>query len=384
MGEEVRVLAKHDLLLKVVVLLSVLLLAAPAAVQLQRGQESAGGRRQADQITGKQLRGPNRPAKPLFEGKQGKQRTEIHFDPGTRLVTLRLQVQDPNGYFIPNIHRDNFVVYENGVRQQNATVDVEHAPVTLVLLLELGGRFPALNQSVATEVTRDGRELIDVLGPEDKVAIWKYADTVQKLTDFSQDRQKLEFLFTDLGTPAVSETNLYDAVIYTVEQMHSVTGRKAVVLISSGVDTFSKATYQDVLNMVRDSDTPVYVLSLARVLRNLVETEEPTRPVAKIDWSKANRELQEIARASGGRAYSPESAVELSAIYDDLMENLKVRYVITYRSSNDTDLNTPRTVRVELVNPTTGEPLRIADKNGSTIPSNVIFQDTYIPIAASK
>src|ERR1700746_1494680 len=63
-----------------------------------------------------QIQIPNRPAVALFQGEQGKQKAEIRFDPATALVTVKMLVQDPNGYFIPNIRRDNFVVYENGVR----------------------------------------------------------------------------------------------------------------------------------------------------------------------------------------------------------------------------------------------------------------------------
>ena len=87
---------------------------------------------------------PNRASAPLFKGEQGKQRTEIHFDPATGRVTIKLLVQDPNGYFIPNIRRENFVVYEDGVRQTNATVDIEHAAVSLGSLLEYGGHLSGL------------------------------------------------------------------------------------------------------------------------------------------------------------------------------------------------------------------------------------------------
>jgi hypothetical protein len=72
----------------------------------------------------RQVQIPQRPAA-LFTGEQGKQRTEIHFDPNTSEVTMKLVVQDPAGYFIPDLHRDNFAVYENGARQQNATVEID-------------------------------------------------------------------------------------------------------------------------------------------------------------------------------------------------------------------------------------------------------------------
>ena len=112
------------------------LLLAPLATLAQ----SAGKR--ADQKSGGQVQIPSRPTSPLFSSKQGEQKTEIHFDPATGVVTLKLLVQDPNGYFIPNLRRDNFVVYENGFGQQNATVNIEHAPVTLAVLMEFGGRAP--------------------------------------------------------------------------------------------------------------------------------------------------------------------------------------------------------------------------------------------------
>ena len=326
---------------------------------------------------------PNRPATPLFKGPQGKQKTEIHFDPSTKTVTLKLLVQDPNGYFIPNIHRDNFVVYENGVRQNDLTVDIEHAPVTLGVLVEFGGRSQALNKDLAIEISRAGRQLQDVLGPKDKVAVWKYSDKVEKIGEFSQGGQTLDHLLAELGDPQFSETNLYDAVIAIVQQMRTVKGRKAIILISSGVDTFSKAKYEDALNAARTSDTPIYVLGLTRVLHDLIQTNESNGPLAHINWQKSEKQLQEIAMSSGGRLYSPDTMIDVSAIYDDIMENLRVRYVITYRSSSNADPRLPRTVRVELIDPNTGGPLEIVDQSGHTIRADVVLQASYIPDSTS-
>jgi hypothetical protein len=133
-------------ILQITVLLALLLLATPAAVQNLNAGKSGNGR--ASQAPGGgQLHIANRASTPLFKGQQGKQKTEIHFDPATRMVTVKLLVQDANGYFIPNIRRDNFVVYENGVRQQNAAVEIEHAPVKIGLLMEFGGRAQALNRT---------------------------------------------------------------------------------------------------------------------------------------------------------------------------------------------------------------------------------------------
>jgi len=331
-----------------------------------------------------EVRIPNRAATSLFKGEQGKQRTEIHYDPATGMVTIKLLVQDPSGYFIPNIRRNNFVVYENGVRQKIATVDIEHAPVSLGLLMECGGRHPSLNKDLVEEVTRAGRQLLEVVGREDKIAIWKYADAVEQVAGFTPGAETADFLFYKIQAPGVSEANLYDALIAVLEKMKTVAGRRAVILLSTGVDTFSKATYGDVLKAARDADTPVYVISVGPALRRVAELNESRGLIAGIDWRKAERELQEIARVSGGRFYTPPETLDLSVTYDDIIENLKVRYVITYKSSTVADPNSPRAVRVELVNAKNGGPLQIVDANGKTIHAKVIFQDSYIPSAAGK
>jgi len=332
--------------------------------------------------TGGEVRIPNRAAASLFKGTQGKQRAEIHFDAATGMVTMKLLVQDANGYFVPNIRRDNFVVYENGVRQNNATVEIEHAPVSIALLMEHGGRYPGLNKDIFEDVSRAGRQLMDVLGREDKVAVFAYGDTVEQLAGFSQGHETLDSLFDTLKAPGVSETNLYDALINILDRMRPVAGRKAAIVISSGVDTFSKAKYEDVLQAAQASDTPIYVISLGPVVRQAAELHGNASPLARLDWKRIESELQKIARISGGRFYSPATSIDLSATYDDIMENLKVRYVISYKSSTVADLSSPRTVRVELVNPRTGGPLQIMDANGRTIRANVIFQDSYTPSTA--
>jgi Ca-activated chloride channel family protein len=343
------------------------------------GQNSGSPAPGGSERTAGRLRIPNRPAKSKFEGEQGPQKTEINFDPATGIVTLKFVVQDPHGYFIPGIRPENFVVYENGVRQTNTTVEIEHALVSLALLMEFGGRHAAVNRSLADEVSTDAHEFLEIVGRQDKVAIWAYADRVTQLADFSPKDEILDGVMLGLKVPEVSETNLYDAVIFAVDRIRPVTGIKAIVLISSGVDTFSKATYDDALRAARSGTSPIYAISIGMALRNAAILQGGADLVNGIDWKTAEKNLGEIARASGGRLYSPTNPVDLPAMYDDMMENLKVRYVITYKSSNTADPKTPRTVRVELVNPKTGKPLEIVDKDGRPIRPSIIPGQTYVP-----
>ena len=81
----------------------------------------------------------------------------IRFKPITGMVAAEVLVQDPNGYFIPNIRRDNFVAYEDNVRQKNVAVEIEHAPISLAVLMEWGGRYQALREALVSDVPRMAR-----------------------------------------------------------------------------------------------------------------------------------------------------------------------------------------------------------------------------------
>ena len=341
----------------------------------------------AQRSTSGELRVPNRAPKSLFEDEQGKQRTEIHYDPASGTVTLKLLVQDRNGYFIPNIRRENFAVYEDGVRQTNATIGVEHAPATLGVLLEHGGRFPGLNKDLVAEVSRASRQLLETVGQGDRVTIWTYAESVNQLADASQSHEKLAGLLFALPTPEMSETNLYDAVIFMLNHMRQVTGRKALILISTGVDTFSRVRYEDALAAAKDGDTPIYAIGLSSALKESAELHGETNAL-HIDWVGAENKLLALAKASGGRLYLPYSTVDLSATYDDLLENLKVRYVIAYKSSHRSPPGVIHTIRVELVNPDTGKALQIVDASGKPIRAKVVVNESYtvsrVPGAATQ
>jgi VWFA-related protein len=324
------------------------------------------------------VRIPARPSSPLFSGEEGKERTEIYFDPVSKTVSLKMLVQDRQGYFIPDLHSSNFVVYEDGVRQP-ATVNAEHAPATLILLMEHGGRTPALDRLLDIDIGVAATKLLDLLGNGDRIQVLGYNNGVQTLVDFTSDISKAEATINTLPPPTLSELTLYDAVLSTLKEAGSIQGRKAIILISSGRDTFSKASYEDVLNAVTTSDTPIYVLDLARYLHDLADLEESAGPATHFDWRTADSRLLEIGRESGARTYAISDTVNLTATYDDLLENLKLRYVITYQSTSNKPLDSPRSIRIELVDPKTGGPLRIVDSRGQLVKVRLLFQDTYIP-----
>jgi VWFA-related protein len=359
------------------------LLAGPLAAKERDVESTKGAQVSKGSEADVRIRVPNRPSTSLFQGKQGEQKAEIYLDPDTHVVTVKFLVQDPQGYFIPNIRRENFAVFENGVRQKNASVDVQHAAVSVGLLLEYGGRYQALNETLGTAVSTAADQFLNEIGKDDKIAIWRYGDSVQQIADFSQAHDTLRNVLLNLPPPSFSELNLYDALIDTLTRMQGVDGHEALLLIGCGLDTFSKARFGDALRAVRRAGIPVYAINLGRAVSEVAAAPSGTSPYARVNWKRAERELEQFANESGGRMYSPQSIYNLPEIYDDLMENLRVRYVITYRSAGDADMSVARTVRIELIDPTTGGPLEIVDANGMPLRWTVTVKGSYVPRAAA-
>jgi Ca-activated chloride channel homolog len=152
-------------------------------------------------------------------------------------------------------------------------------------------------------------------------------------------------------------------------------GRRAVLLISTGLDTFSRATFDEVLSNAERADTPVYCIGLAGLVQPTVEGSPG--PLGKIDWSRANHLLKTLAKVSNGRAYLGDTPVEIPAIYDDLMEHLRVRYIIKYTPAGAHSRGSSHRVRVALVDPRTGGPVRITDAAGKAITARVSAEATY-------
>jgi VWFA-related protein len=371
-------MTRRSLITTVFVLTAVLFLVFSASSRTLSSQQPSDVDKQTREKP--QLTVPNRPASPLYSGEQGEQGSEIKFAPSTRVVTAKVHVEDPNGYFLPNLRRENFAVYEDGVRQKNVTVEIERSPATIALMLEYGGRYRELNKSLARQVPEIGSQFLEAIGRDDKVAIFKYNSKLETLADFDHGHEPLDHIFETLKPPEPSEVNFYDSLLDVLHRMRPISERKAIIVVTSGVDTFSKATFAQVLEAARSSAVPIYIISLSHLMELEAITYGSAAPFARIDWRAVEKQLEALAKASGGRAYVVDSEVQIPGIYDDITENLRVRYVVTYVSSNTTT-GPPRSIRIELIDPTTGGPLKIHDAAGKVVPGKVFVQATYSPTA---
>ena len=306
---------------------------------------------------------------------------EVAFDPTSGMVRLDMSTDDVRSLSIPHLRPSSFAVFEDGVRQEHANISVEHSPITLAVLVELGGRSTQLNRMLTADAVHAARPVLDVLGPADKFGLFTYADRLHTIVDFDAPHDKWREAFTRVHEAQFSEANFYDAAIEVLDRLAPMPGRKALLIISTGIDTFSHGTFDDVLEMSKSATTPVYVIDLGDSARRRT-ADIAAGPLSRVDWKECAQRLQTLAGSSGGRWYSRGTTFDTAAFFDDMIENLRVRYVITYLSPQPYVNATKRSIEVRVVDPVSAAPVRSLDPAGRAS-ARVIAQASYTPTTAS-
>ena len=194
---------------------------------------------------------------------------------------------------------------------------------------------------------------------------------------------KAEALLNSLGIiqyaqiAAWSEANLFDAITDTADRMSGIEGRKAIVLITSGIDTFSKITFDQTRKKLQEAGVPIYAVGLMQTLRELMDAYGMMGPIARMDFLQADNELKTFAKETGGQAFFPRFQGESPQIFQEIHQALRNQYVISYQPSNTKHDGTFRKIKVELVNPATNEPLPVKDEKGKPVKYTIVAKGGY-------
>ena len=301
--------------------------------------------------------------------------TTVTFKAETNLVNLDVAVLDNRGHFIPGIPKGNFRVLEDNVPQQIKTFSVGEAPMTICLLIEFSNKFQHYWGSTWYETLATAYGFVGTLKPEDYVAVIAYDMRPEILSDFTQDRQKTNEALSRLRIPGFSESNLFDALVDAQERMKDIEGRKAIVLLSTGVDTFSKLTFDKARRQIQEDAVPIYAIGLMQALRIMMESRMsgPT----ELTFLQADNEMNTFARETGGMAFFPRFLGELPSVFQSISQSLRNQYSIGYSPSNTARDGKFRKIKIELVNPTTNELLSVKDERGKPVKYQIIAKAGY-------
>jgi Ca-activated chloride channel family protein len=295
------------------------------------------------------------------------------FKSDVNIVSLDVAVIDNKGHFIPNIPRGNFRVLEDNVPQQVKSFGKSQAPMTVCLLIEFSAKFQWYGSQTWYQTLTGVYGFAQTLKPEDYVAVIAYDMKEEILSDFTTDKRQTYEALQRLRIPGFSEANLFDALADTEDRMSKIEGRKAIVLLSSGVDTFSKLTYDKARKAIQDGGVPIYAISLMqalRIMRNM-------GPMQEIGFLQADNQMNTFAKETGGMAFFPRFYGEFPNIFGQINDSLRNQYSIGYEPANKARDGKYRKIKVELVNPATNEPLRVTDEKGKPIKYTIVAKAGY-------
>jgi VWFA-related protein len=293
------------------------------------------------------------------------------------VVSVDVAVIDNKGRFIPGIPRGNFRVLEDNVPQQVRSVTTGEAPLTVAMVIEFCNLFQQYWSSGWYQTLQLSWGFASTLKPEDYVAVVAYDLKTEILSDFTTDRSKTQEALSRLQIAGFSEANLFDALTDTAQRMSEIEGRKAILLISTGRDTFSKITYDKARKIMQESGVPVYAVSLLQTLRELMDAYGYMGPIARMDFLQADNGLRTFARETGGMAFFPRFEGEYPGIFQQVHVALRNQYVLTYSPSNKAHDGSFRKIKVELVDPSTNKPLPVKDEKGKPLKYQIIAKAGY-------
>jgi VWFA-related protein len=289
------------------------------------------------------------------------------------VVNLDVLVTTKDGQTIPGLKKENFKILEDGEPQQIATFNQTEAPITAVLLVE----YAATNLSYMYDALNASYTFASGLKKDDWVAVVSYDMKPQILVDFTQDKRAIMGALNMLRIPGFSERNLFDAVFDTLDRCDRIEGKKYVILVSSGRDTFSRLTLDQIIKKIKSTkDVTIYAISIGWQWREMMEARGRAGGITQIDWLQADNQLRTFSQLTGGRAYFPRFQGELPEDFHDIAVDIRNQYNISYHPTNAKLDGTYRKLKVELQAPD-GGPLKVRDQKGKDVKVVVYAREGY-------
>jgi len=298
------------------------------------------------------------------------------------LVNVPVLVTTKDGQFIPGLKQENFKVFEDGVQQTISSFNQsKDAPITAVLLTE----FAANNAYFIWDSVNAANAFARTLKPNDWIAVMYYDMKPHILVDFTQDKRDVFSAIHQLQMPTWRETNLFDALYDAIDRLDRVEGRKYIILISSGRDTFSKLNYDNVLKKVRETrNITIFAISTGQWMRAASFNDCPRTTIdvinpcsdVRMDYLQADNQMNTFAHMTGGKAYFPRFQTAFPEVFGDIAQSIRNEYVLAYHPTNAKQDGSFRKIKVEVTDGE-GHPLKVRDQKGKDVKYLVSARDGY-------
>jgi VWFA-related protein len=319
------------------------------------------------------------PPPPPQEKKEPKPEDQYTLAVEVPLVTVDVVVTDNRGNYIPDLKKEHFRVLEDGVPQAVTNFAPSDAPITIVMLVEFSNISRGYFSYFATQM---GQYFLPNLKQQDWVALVTYDMKPRTEVDFTRNKNEVAQTLSRMYVPGFSEANLFDALTDTLDRLKDVKGKKSILILASGYDTFSKKTLDDAFKVVKQTDVTIFSVGSARYLFERADAygqfNGPWGGAARTGYYQAENQLRAFAEMTGGRAWFPRFQGEWPGIMQDVAASLRNQYTIGYSPTNRKSDGKYRKIKVELVAPD-GGPLKVIDQKGKQVKYVIYARQGYIP-----
>lgn len=331
------------------------LLAAAAILTMEPGYADA--QAPTGPQGGSQQQQQNKPSPPTTPQQQAPQ-SGVTISVEVPVVTLDVVATTQHGDILTGLKKENFRVVDDGVTQTITNFGPTDAPITIVMLMEFSSRgyeFFAYTAKYWADA------FLPNLQQKDWVALRTFDMNIHDEVDFTQNKDEVRNAIYHLYFPGFSESNVFDAVLKTVDDLKGVQGKKSILLLASGVDTFSKHTLDQTMKALRQSDVTIFCIGVDKPFTNWLESRGALGP--HMTYLQGENQMKTIANLTGGYSWFPQFDGEIPGIFHDVAAFLRHQYSLSYTPTNPAKDGKFHKVKIELVAPD-GGPLTVVDQKG--------------------
>lgn len=289
----------------------------------------------------------------------------------SNLVALDVLVTDEDGNVLSGLKRGNFRILDNGKPQVITHFAPTEDPITIVMLLEYSG---LAYDYFAYKAAYWSSGFLRHLDSKDWVALVTYDMKPTIQVDFTRNKTEVQDALSTLSYPGFSEANLFDALVDTLDKLDRVAGKKAILLITTGANTFGQTTLDQAMDRVKESNVTIFCVGVAESEYMMAETRSGT---SAIGYLQAKNQLQTFANLTGGLAWFPRFEGEIPSLFGSVVGFLRSEYDLGFSPSDATRDGKYHKLKVEIVGPG-GSPLRITDAKGKRRKAVVYAREGYV------
>jgi len=248
-------------------------------------------------------------------------------------VSVGVTVCDEHGRFVHDLKQADFRIYDDGAEQAIADFLPVEEPAQVLLLIEGGPSvlFFAKNHVLAAD------QMVASLAPDDRVAIATYTKGPERIIDFTADKTEARLALREINfVQGFGELNLFSSIETAVNVLAKMAGKKAIVLLSTGVDTSPNVDWNSLLPRLQTADVRIIAVSLSADIRKplkkrkLSGKEQADRAQLQAGFAEGDRSLRELSQATGGRVYFVIKESDFAKTYAEIADLLRHEYNLAF------------------------------------------------------